>query len=125
MEVNAILQLEKDEVEYQVTAFAKVLNAFFQEDVYRYRDNEDALIEKLLVLENVDFHLSPTGKVVTNMVAHAHDGHNNVLAASNAKSLLLLLADEDLSPRVRLYEITWTLKTFHTRFLCSVLPYNI
>ena len=50
-----------------MTAFAKVLSMFLNEDVYPYNDREDELTEKLLLLENVDFHLSRTGKLVTNM----------------------------------------------------------
>ena len=53
-----------------VTAFAKVLSMFLNEDVYQYNDREDELTEKLLLLENVDFHLSQTGKLVPNMTQH-------------------------------------------------------
>ena len=67
VEVNASFQLEKDNAQKNVTAFAKVLSMFLNEDVYQYNDREDELTEKLLLLENADFHLSQTGKLVTNM----------------------------------------------------------
>ena len=70
VEVNASFQLEKDNAQKNVTAFAKVLSMFLNEDVYQYNDREDELTEKLLLLENVDFHLSQTGKLVTNMTQH-------------------------------------------------------
>ena len=70
VEVNASFQLEKDNAQKNVTAFAKVLSMYLNEDVYQYNDREDELTEKLLLLENVDFHLSQTGKLVTNMTQH-------------------------------------------------------
>ena len=53
IEVNAPFQLEKENTPKNV--FAEVLRAFFNEDIYNYTD-KDELTEKLLLLENVDFH---------------------------------------------------------------------
>ena len=55
IEVNASFQLKKENTQKNVTAFAKVLSAFLNEEVYKYSDKEDELTEKLLLLENVDF----------------------------------------------------------------------
>ena len=66
-ELNAQFQLEKDNTEKNVTAFTKVLTTFLKEDMYNYKDNEDELTAKLLQLDNVDFHLSNTGKLVTSI----------------------------------------------------------
>lgn len=70
IEVNASFQLEKENTQKNVTAFAKVLSAFLEEDIYNYSNKEDELTEKLLLLENVDFYLSQQGKLVTNMTKH-------------------------------------------------------
>ena len=57
MDVN--FQLDSaDNNSVSVTAFPKVITAFLNEDIYSYRDDTDGLIEKLLLLECVDFHLS-------------------------------------------------------------------
>ncbi|KAL9958052.1 hypothetical protein ACROYT_G035018 [Oculina patagonica] len=73
VEVNAQFQLEKDSAEKYVTAFANVLTKFLEEDVYTYKDKEDDLTTKLLLLENVDFHLSNNGKLVTSMTRHVQE----------------------------------------------------
>lgn len=36
IEVNASFQLEKENTQKNVTAFAKVLSAFLEEDIYNY-----------------------------------------------------------------------------------------
>jgi len=59
---STIIKFEKDNKQTSVTAFAKTLSSFLDEDVYQYKDNEEALTEKLLLLENVDFHFSITGR---------------------------------------------------------------
>lgn len=64
VEVNASFQIEKDK-QTTVTAFAKTLSSFLDEDVYQYKDNENTLTDKLLLLENVDFVLSAPGKLIT------------------------------------------------------------
>lgn len=67
LEVKAQFLLEKDNAQRRVTAFAKVLSTFLNEDVYEYKNKEDELTEKLLFLNNVDFHLSETGKLATSI----------------------------------------------------------
>ena len=54
IEVNAPFQLEKENTPKNV--FAEVLRAFFNEDISNYTDKKDELTEKLLLLENADFH---------------------------------------------------------------------
>ena len=53
-----------------MTAFAKVLSTFLNEDVYEYKNKEDELTEELLFVHNMDFHLSETGKLATNITKH-------------------------------------------------------
>ena len=57
-------------------SLAKVLSDFLQEDVYFYKDNTDALTEKLLYMEKVDFHVSQNGKLVTKMINHCNKDLN-------------------------------------------------
>lgn len=70
LDTNVSLQLEKGDKTISVTAFPKVLATFFNEDIYSYKDNTEALIEKILLLESVDFQLSQNGRLVTKMVSH-------------------------------------------------------
>lgn len=70
IEVNASFQLQKDNKQTSVTAFAKTLSSFLDEDVYQYKDNEEALTEKLLLLDYVDFYLSATGRLITSKTKH-------------------------------------------------------
>ena len=58
LDMNVNFQLDSDNNSVSVTAFPKVITAFLNEDIYSYRDDTDGLIEKLLLLECVDFHLS-------------------------------------------------------------------
>ena len=67
VEVKAQFLLEKDNAQRRVTAFAKVLSTFLNEDVYEYKNKEDELTEKLLFLNNVDVHLFETGKLATSI----------------------------------------------------------
>lgn len=53
-----------------MTAFPKIIGNFLQEDVLQYKDNITDLTEKLLLLENVDFQLSPNNKLVIGMKTH-------------------------------------------------------
>ena len=69
IEVNASFQLEKEDTQKIVTAFAKVLTAFLEEHVYSYSNKEDESTEKLLLLEHVDFHLSGA----TRKIGNKHD----------------------------------------------------
>ena len=52
VEVKAQFLLEKDNAQRSVTAFAKVLNTFLNDDVYEYKNKEDELTEKLLFVNN-------------------------------------------------------------------------
>ena len=52
-----------------MTAFPKIIGHFLQ-DILQYKDNIDDLTEKLLLLENVDFQLSPNNKLVIAMKTH-------------------------------------------------------
>ena len=70
LDMNVNFQLDSDNNRVSVTAFPKVITAFLNEDIYSYRDDTDGLIEKLLLLECVDFHLSQNGKLVTKMASH-------------------------------------------------------
>ena len=87
VEVNVSFQLEKDITQKNVTAFAKVLSMFLDEDVYQYNDKEEELTTKPLLLENVDFHLSQTEKLVTSITKHHIDDTSNEL--QNGDSLIL------------------------------------
>ena len=43
VEVNASFQFEKGNQQTNVTAFAKVLSSLLDQDVYQYKENEEAL----------------------------------------------------------------------------------
>ena len=62
--------LFQEEKTFSVTAFGRVLAAFLNKDVYEYRNDVDTLIEKLLMLESTDFHVSQNGRRVTKMQFH-------------------------------------------------------
>lgn len=68
--MNVTLQLQKGDKTISVIAFPKVLATFLNEDIYSYKDNTEALTEKILLLESVDFHLSESGRLVTKMGSH-------------------------------------------------------
>ena len=70
IEMNINFQLQKQEQHFSVTAFPKIVGNFLQEDILQYKDNIDDLAEKFLLLENVDFKLSPNNKVVIGMKTH-------------------------------------------------------
>ena len=76
LDINANFHLESDENNYSIIVFPKVLSDFLQEDVYFYKDNTDALTEKLLYMEKVDFHVSQNGKLVTKMINHCNKDLN-------------------------------------------------
>lgn len=46
------------------------ISNYLSEDIFQYKDNVDDLMEKLLLLENVDFELSTNGRMLTQMVDH-------------------------------------------------------
>ena len=68
VDVNASFQLEKDNEQISVTAFAKVLSQFLDENTLKYKDKEEEFTEKQLPLGNVDFHLSQTGRLITSII---------------------------------------------------------
>ena len=52
------LSLDKDGKQYSVTAFSKAISTFLNEDIFSFKDKNDPLETKLLLLEGVDFQLS-------------------------------------------------------------------
>lgn len=70
LDMNVSLQLEKDAKCYNLTAFPKVINEFLKEDIYIYKENTDRLVEKLLLLESVDFQLSTNMRLLVKMQKH-------------------------------------------------------
>jgi len=75
--MNINFHLEKQEQHFSVTAFPKIIGNFLQEDVLQYKDDIDNLTEKLLLLENVDFQLSPNNKLVIGMKTHTTSSQEN------------------------------------------------
>ena len=71
LEINTSFQLEKENKQYNVTAFKKATSSFLKEDIFLYKDNLEQLTGKLLLLENIDFRLSNNGKVATEITSHA------------------------------------------------------
>ena len=71
--MNINFHLEKDGTIYKVTAFPKIISAFLSEDIYSCKQDTDTLIEKMLLIENVDFQLSPNQRLVTNMRQHPRE----------------------------------------------------
>lgn len=70
VEINTTFQLEKDDRQYSVMANQNTISNYLGEDIFQYKDNVDELMEKLLLLENVDFELSTNGRMLTQMVDH-------------------------------------------------------
>jgi hypothetical protein len=68
--MNINFHLQRGDKTYSVTAFYKVISSFLGEDIYRYKEDNDPLIEKLLLLKNVDFYLSPDQKLVIQTKEH-------------------------------------------------------
>ena len=62
--------IEKEGKEYSVTAFPKVVSLFLEKDIFEYKNDTDTLIEELLLLEDIDFHLSQNGKLITKLQNH-------------------------------------------------------
>ena len=69
--MNINFHLEKEEKHFSATAFPKAVSTFLREDIFYYKEDIDPLIERLLLLENVDFELSPNGKLIISMKEHA------------------------------------------------------
>lgn len=74
VDMTVHFDLEKDHKSYSVTAFPKALSAFLQKDVIAFKDDTDTLTADLLVLENIEFHLSQNGKLITKMSSHTTTG---------------------------------------------------
>jgi hypothetical protein len=70
VDMNINFHLQRGDKTYSVTAFYKVISSFLGEDIYCYKEDNDPLIEKLLLLKNVDFYLSPDQKLVIQIKEH-------------------------------------------------------
>lgn len=70
LEINTTFQLEKDDKQYNVMANKNTISNYLNKDIFQYKDNVDELMEKLLLLEKVDFELSTNGRMVTEMLDH-------------------------------------------------------
>ena len=57
VDVTVSLNLEKDGKVFSVTSFPKVVSGFLQEDIFNYKEDTEPLIEKLLLLDSLDFQL--------------------------------------------------------------------
>ena len=67
VDITVSVNLEKDVKVFSVTTFPKVVSGFLQEDIFSYKEDTEPLIEKLLLLDSVDFQLSQNGKLVAKM----------------------------------------------------------
>ncbi|KAL9977802.1 hypothetical protein ACROYT_G015249 [Oculina patagonica] len=71
VEMSINVEIEKNDKVFCVTVFPKVLTAFLKEDIFKYREDTDSLEVKLLTLENMDFNLNQTGKMVKQILPHS------------------------------------------------------
>ena len=69
-DMTVSLNLEEDVKVFSVTAFPKVVSGSLLEDIFSYKKDTEPLIEKLLLLDSVDFQLSQNGKLVAKMQDH-------------------------------------------------------
>lgn len=46
------------------------MSSFLEKDIFNYKNDTDTLIEELLPLENMDFHLSQNGELITRIQKH-------------------------------------------------------
>ena len=77
--MNITFHLEKQEQHFSVTAFLKIRGYFLREGIFQYKNNINDLTDKLLLLENVDFELSQSKKLVVNMKSHSlRDQHREM-----------------------------------------------
>ena len=67
---NINFHLQKEDQHFSVTPFPKIVGNILQEDISQCKDNIDDLAEKFLLLENVDFQLSPHKKLIIRMKTH-------------------------------------------------------
>ena len=51
-------------------AHSIVSDSYFKEDISSYRNDQDSIIEKVLLLENVGFKLSSIGRLVVELKDH-------------------------------------------------------
>ena len=70
VDMNISFQLQKGDKTYSVTAFSKVVSKCLEEDIHCYKDDTDPLTEKLLLLKDIDFYLSPDQNLVSKMEQH-------------------------------------------------------
>ena len=68
--ININFHLQKEDQHFSVTSFPKIVGNILQEDISQCKDNIDDLAEKFLLLENVDFQLSPHNKLMIRMKTH-------------------------------------------------------
>lgn len=70
LQINTSFQLQKDDKQYNVMANHN--SNYLNEDIFQYKDNVDELMEKLMLLEKVDFGLSTngSGRMITEMIDH-------------------------------------------------------
>lgn len=71
--MNINFHVEKDDKTYKVSAFPKIISAFLSEDIYSYQQDTDTLTEKMLLMENLDFQLSPNQRLITDMRQHTQE----------------------------------------------------
>jgi len=86
VEMNATFQLEKDNKNITATAFAKVVSSYLGKDVYVYKDHVDELTEQLLFIENVIFHRSNSGKLITQITPINNADNTTTLTATPSSS---------------------------------------
>ena len=83
--------LEKDGKQYSETALEKAISTFLNEDIFSFKDNTDPLKTKLLLLEGVDFQLSPNGKLVIKVKRHQSESDENVIGFNFCLFILKLM----------------------------------
>lgn len=70
VDITVNFTIEKEGKEYSVTAFPKVVSLFLEKDIFEFKNDTDSLIEELLLLEHIHFHLSQNGKLITKLQMH-------------------------------------------------------
>ena len=69
-------------------AFCRALAALLIADVYDYRNSEDKVIDKRLMLESTDFYLSQNGRLVTKTQSHQWRFDYTPLTRNNTMHML-------------------------------------
>lgn len=80
MSVN--MEIEKNGKVFAVTALPKVWSAFLKEDIFQYREDVNSLEIKLLTLENVDFNLNQSGKIVKQLLPHSDSQEHQTIVTT-------------------------------------------